>query len=121
MAPGAREQGFSRRHRFCAQGAYVPALKSRRKARGRIAIVHVEPSPTGVSRLGVALTRRLVPSAVDRNRIRRLVREAFRRHPIKLLGLDCVVTLREKTTGAAVGPAAAEIGALFDQVAASQR
>jgi ribonuclease P protein component len=121
MAPGAREQGFSRRHRFCAQGAYGAALKSRRKARGELAILHVETSPTGASRLGVALSRKLVRSSVERNRIKRLVREAFRRHAIKGLALDCVVTLRGKTQGPAIDRAAAEIAGLFDRFSSTAK
>lgn len=64
--------------------------------RGRFAVLHVMPSPTGDSRLGIGLTRRLVASSVDRNHVKRVVREAFRTHPAKSRGLDCVVMLRER-------------------------
>ena len=54
------------------------------------------PSPNGHSRLGIGLTRRLVATSVDRNRLKRVIREAFRRHPAKSAGFDCVVMLRER-------------------------
>lgn len=43
------------------------------------------------ARLGLAIAKRAVPSAVDRNRIRRLIRESFRYRQSKLVGLDIVV------------------------------
>jgi ribonuclease P protein component len=70
-----------------------------------------------VSRFGVALTKRLVPDSTDRNRIKRIAREAFRRHACKAAGLDCVLTLRErivKVDGAAL---AAEFAGLLDRAA----
>lgn len=46
-------------------------------------------------RLGLAITKRVVRNAVDRNRIKRLVRESFRRHQADLGGLDIVVLSRD--------------------------
>ena len=111
----ARKEGLSARHRFHARGAFAPALRSARKLRGQAALIHVVVGRPGLSRLGIALTRRVAPSSVQRNRIRRMVRELFRRHPAKLAGLDLVVALRE---GAGrVGPEvlAAEVTALLDE------
>ena len=44
-------------------------------------------------RLALAVPKRLAPRAVTRNRIRRLVREAFRLQGERLGALDCVVRL----------------------------
>ena len=75
------------------------------------------PGRPGQSRLGLALTRRLVPLSVDRNRVKRLVRDTFRRHVVKLAGLDCVVSLRERFDDATAEPLFNEIRTLFDQLA----
>ncbi len=115
MLRGARKAGLSRRHRFAAQGSFGPALRSPRKYRGSLALLHVASGRPGLSRLGIALTRRLAPSSVHRNRIKRMVRELFRRHPVKLAGLDLVVALREKFDGTAHAALGAEIGSLLDQ------
>ncbi|HSS66441.1 MAG TPA: ribonuclease P protein component [Gammaproteobacteria bacterium] len=45
-------------------------------------------------RLGLAVARKHVASAVERNRIKRIVRESFRLNARKLTGLDVVVISR---------------------------
>jgi ribonuclease P protein component len=117
MPRDARKEGYSRRHRFSVQGSFGTVLRGSRKLRGRFAILHVAPGLPGISRLGVALTRRLVPHSVDRNRVKRLVRDTFRRHVAKQAGLDCVVSLRERFDASQSEPVFAEIRTLFDQLA----
>jgi ribonuclease P protein component len=87
-------EGFSRRHRFTSQGSFGPVLRGSRKLRGDLAVLHVVRNAEGPSRLGIALTRRLIPDAVARNRVKRVLREQFRRHAVKSRSLDCVITLR---------------------------
>lgn len=110
-------QGYSRLHRFAERGSFGPILRSPRKLRGRLAVIHVAPGRPRQSRLGLALTRRLVPLAVDRSRVKRVVREAFRRHDAKACGFDCVVTLRERFESAHLPAIAAEVGELLDRLA----
>lgn len=47
-----------------------------------------------MARLGLAIARKHIKTAVGRNRIKRLVRESFRAHQEMVSGLDIVVTLR---------------------------
>ena len=116
MSRGARKEGLSRRHRFAAQGAFGPILRSARKIRGTLALVHVAVGRPGLSRLGIALTRRVAPSSVHRNRIKRMVRELFRRHAVKGAGLDLVVALRERLEASGHAALGTEVRALLDQV-----
>jgi ribonuclease P protein component len=92
-------------------------LRAPRKLRGRLAILHVAPARDAHSRFGIALTRRLVPLAVDRNRVKRLVRDTFRRHVVKSSGYDCVVSLRSRYEAEQAAAIAAEIRELLDQLA----
>jgi ribonuclease P protein component len=46
---------------------------------------------SGLPRLGLAITKKKIKTAVARHRIKRLVRESFRRHKQLLSGLDIVV------------------------------
>jgi len=116
MPRGARTEGYSQRHRFAAPGAFGPVLRGSRKVRGRFATLHVVSAREGASRLGIALTRRLLPLSVDRNRVKRIVREIFRRHAAKMSGMDCVLMLRERVRREDRGEFAAEISGLFDRL-----
>ena len=121
MPRSARSDGYSRQHRFTSRGAFGPVLRASRKLRGDLAILHLAPGRDALSRLGIALTRRLVASAVDRNRVKRAVRETFRRHPAKRLGFDCVVMLRGKYQAGQHQAIADDVKALLDQLAARPR
>ncbi|APV49147.1 ribonuclease P protein component [Betaproteobacteria bacterium GR16-43] len=112
---GARKEGLSRRHRFAVQGSFGPVLRSPQKVRGTLATVHVAQGRPGISRLGIALTRRLVPSSVQRNRVKRIARELFRRHPVKLAGLDVVISLREKLTAEGREKLGTDVRTLLDE------
>jgi ribonuclease P protein component len=52
------------------------------------------PGPGPSARLGLAVSRKVSKSAVQRNRIKRLVRESFRKHRAHLPALDIVVMAR---------------------------
>lgn len=55
---------------------------------------------TSAARLAFAIARRHVASAVRRNRVKRIVRESFRRHAGVLCGHDIVVISRSGLSGA---------------------
>ena len=46
------------------------------------------------ARLGIIARKKILPSAVHRNCIKRIIREAFRRHDVKTCKLDMVVMVR---------------------------
>lgn len=114
----ARAEGFPRRHRFTVQGSFGAVLRNSRKFRSLHAVLHVAPGIPGSSRFGIALTRRLMPSSVERNRVKRALREAFRRHPAKRAGLDLVVMFRTRFEPVARGEVVAEVKGLLDQACA---
>jgi len=46
------------------------------------------------ARLGIVVAKKLLHGAAERNRIKRIIRDVFRRHSIKLCKLDLVVMVR---------------------------
>lgn len=48
----------------------------------------------GNAKLGIIASKKKLPGAVDRNRIKRIIREVFRQHNIKARKLDLVVVVR---------------------------
>jgi ribonuclease P protein component len=73
------------------------------------------PAPR-VARLGLAISRKALPRAVDRNRVKRLVRESFR-HCGFPCGLDIVVTARARLRYANNAQIRASIQRHFDRLA----
>ena len=121
MPRSARAHGLSRRHRFTARGSFGPVLRSPKRIRGEAMTIHFLRNPGAASRIGIALTRRLVPSSVERSLVKRALRETFRRHPVKNDGLDCVVALRERFERGALAGLRAEADRLFDRLHAEAR
>lgn len=54
------------------------------------------PSPHRATRLGLAIAKKRIRHAVQRNRIKRLIRESFRINQTRLKGLDIVAMAREQ-------------------------
>ncbi len=84
-------------------------------------VLHFLRTSGTVSRLGIALTRRLAPSSVGRSLVKRTLREAFRLHAIRNDGFDCVVALRERFEPGRLPGLRAEAGRLFDRLHAEAR
>lgn len=80
-------------------------------------LLHVAAGPAGLSRLGLSVPKRQAPRAVDRNRLKRLAREAFRQHAARDRGLDLVFTVREKFTRQGEAPWRVELLSLLDRAA----
>lgn len=54
----------------------------------------------GTARLGLAISKKTLRRAVDRNRVKRLIRESFRHHRQQLPEIDLVVLGRRGLAGA---------------------
>ena len=59
-------------------------------------IVHFNNNSLGYPRLGVVIGKKLFASAVKRNRIKRLIREVFRKNKLQFNSLDVVIVASRK-------------------------
>lgn len=88
--------------RLLSAGDYERVFKHPQRSSGKALTVLARPSGRDTARLGLAIARKQIRRSVDRNRMKRLIRESFRRHVSLLRGLDVVVigrsALLEKNT-----------------------
>lgn len=94
MAPDPGSAGFARRQRITRPAEFKRAFADGcRTATGPLLLISVA-NGREYARLGLAVSKRYVRLAVDRNRIKRLAREFFRAHATEVKGRDLVLLVR---------------------------
>jgi ribonuclease P protein component len=71
----------------------------------------------GCARIGLAVASRTAGGSVERNRLRRIIRESFRLHQHELPPVDLVVSARSAARKAARSALRADLDALWNEVA----
>jgi ribonuclease P protein component len=74
----------------------------------------------GHARLGLAISKRVSKRAVERNRIKRLLRESFRRVRHQLPPVDLMVMAREQAAGVPGPELLSEIDGLWKKLLAAR-
>lgn len=97
------DAGLPREARLRRPGDFAALRTSSGRAGGRCFHVRHRTNELGHARLGLAISKRVSKRAVERNRIKRLVRESFRRVRQQLPAVDLMVMAREQAAGVA-GP-----------------
>jgi len=92
--PGSQRgrSSFPREHRLLDSAGYRRVFTARRRVSARHGAFHVRPNGLDHARLGITVSRKVSKRAVQRNRIKRQVREYFRHHRDTLKGMDLVFT-----------------------------
>jgi ribonuclease P protein component len=80
-------------------------------------MVIARPNGLEHARLGLAVGVKAAGNAVNRNRIKRLVRESFRSRQLALSGLDLVVNARAAAASAANAEISASVATLWNRIA----
>lgn len=105
--------GLPRDARVRRAGDFAALRQASGRLGGRCFSVRWRPNGLGQARLGLAISKRVSKRAVERNRIKRLVRESFRRARLGLLPIDLVVMARETAAGVPGTELLAELDALW--------
>lgn len=96
MPDTPRAARFERSARLLKPAEFERVFTENERARTESLLVMARPNALGHARLGMVIAKRLLPRAVDRNRIKRCVRETFRVQRPDLPPCDFVVRLIAK-------------------------
>lgn len=91
--------GLPREVRIRRAGDFAVLRQASGRLGGRCFSVRYRQNELGHARLGLAISKRVSKRAVERNRIKRLARESFRRVRSQLPSVDLVVMAREQASG----------------------
>jgi len=116
MVPKA-DESYPKDHRILKRSDYLKIQQNGRKLHSRNLIGIFERRLGGsATRLGITVTRKFGP-AVERNRFKRLVREAFRRGLMVLPeGLDVIVIAKKNAATAVPGDLRRELEAISKKI-----
>ncbi len=99
--------------------AFESVFRAGRRFEGHFLQIVAAPATEASTRVGYILARKQMPRAVDRNRLRRQIREMLRAHRAQLGAFDLIVRVKRKLVRADLPAAAVEAAALIGRVAAA--
>jgi ribonuclease P protein component len=92
------EHTFARRYRLTKTDEFSSVFGFRKAIRGKLLMLHYQPRAEGLTeaRLGLVVGKKLLKRAVDRNKVKRIIRDQFRLLRPHLPPCDFVVRLAVK-------------------------
>ncbi len=116
-----KDETFTKRDRLRKRREFLAVQRGGRKLHLRDLLVFVRPVASGRTRVGVTVTKK-VGNAVERNRVKRLVREVYRRNKARLPdGLDIVFVAKNSVVRAGYHDLGRQLGTLARQLKAAAR
>lgn len=79
-----------------AKAEFKAVFDESKKISQRYLVALYRPNLQQDARVGIMVGKRAVPLAVERNQIKRVIRESFRVNQVKLQGLDIIVIVRHQ-------------------------
>jgi ribonuclease P protein component len=103
---------LTRRHRLRGPAAFAAVLRRGQRFEGEHLQLVALPA-VGAGCVGYVVGKKLLSRAVDRNRLKRMLREAIRARRPAVNAFDLVLRLRKPCAAADIADAVAEAGALL--------
>ena len=97
---------------------YKRTLTSGKRVHYELLMAVVSPTQSTSARLGLAIAKRQTRQAHERNRVKRIARECFRRHKAEWPSFDCVVMAKAGIENVPNPELHIMMKQLFDKVAA---
>ena len=117
MPPVPARPAGQRAHRLTGQGAFEAVFRTGRRVEGLHLTLVVAPSAVPGGRTGYVIGRKVAARAVDRNRLRRKLREVVRAQRPSLPDLDVIVRVKRAKGRAEQDAATAEAARLLASLA----
>lgn len=89
-------ESFSRSSRLTSAGDFKQVFQNNIRVSDDCFTILVGKQQGLVARIGFAVAKKQIKSAVERNRLKRIIRESFRRHQIELPNTGIVFMVRCK-------------------------
>ena len=110
---------MTQRHRLRGAAAFAAVFRSgRRFEASRLQLLAIRTS--GCGRVGYVVGKKLLGRAVDRNRLKRMLREAIRERRPAMNAFDVVIRLKQPCAAAQLAGVAAEAAMLLDGLLSGQ-
>lgn len=113
MPEQLRPAAFGRRKKLLDSAQFRHVFENRISVYGQYFNLHAARNSLACPRLGVTVSRKVSTSAVERNRIKRQVRESFRRIQQSLPDMDYVVVSKPGCKGQENNALRQELDALW--------
>jgi ribonuclease P protein component len=109
---------FPRAARLLDKAQFDAVFAARRRQHSPLFLLHVAPAAHDVARLGLAIAKRVVPLASERNRLKRIARESFRHLHATLPAFDLVLVAKNTAAAQTARALRSDLDTLFSGLAA---
>ncbi len=119
--PAAPQSLRARAYRLTGQGAFEAVFRAGRRTEGRFLQLVAAPAATRPGRTGYVISRKTLPRAVDRNRLRRKLRELVRALRPAVADFDIILRVKRCANRVEQDAATAEAQRLLSALLAAPR